>query len=305
MPSLLLGMGMTSRTTGAFSSLSLRDQMPRIRTIKPEMFQDEKLAPLAPIDRLVYIGLIAMADDAGRLLDSIKVIDAFVFPDEDSPYTSRDSIETLARLSRVIRYTAESGQKCIQIVRWEKHQRVDKPSKYVLPAPTPEDVAASEDRNTREAGARQSRESRETVAKDSRYDLDLRPTTLTNDHTPPPAQNGSAYDRFIASLPAKSRTAWKAKMRAWCDGMDLAAGLAALPQDIESALSDWEANGAGDANADWIRRHVVRAVRSRLAAEAAQQTDTPTPGFTRHNGKMSGAERGYLDAKSVAEAMSK
>ena len=42
--------------------------MPRIRTMKPEMLSDEKLAPLPVIDRFVFQALILLADDAGRLL---------------------------------------------------------------------------------------------------------------------------------------------------------------------------------------------------------------------------------------------
>ena len=47
--------------------------MPRIRTIKPEFWSDEKLAPLPPIDQLVFLGLISLSDDFGRVLDNIKI----------------------------------------------------------------------------------------------------------------------------------------------------------------------------------------------------------------------------------------
>ncbi len=53
--------------------------MPRIRSIKPEFWADEKMSSLSPIDRLVFLGLIGMADDFGRVHDNVKVIDAFVF----------------------------------------------------------------------------------------------------------------------------------------------------------------------------------------------------------------------------------
>ncbi len=114
--------------------------MPRIRTIKPEFWTDEKLAPLRPIDRLVYLGLISMADDAGRLIYNVKMLDGMLFPETDD--SSRESIEILIRLSRVSKYRALSGQKLLQIVRWSSHQRVANPSKHVLPAPTPEDIEA-------------------------------------------------------------------------------------------------------------------------------------------------------------------
>lgn len=107
--------------------------MARIRTLKPEFWQDEKLAPLPAIDRLVFIGLISQADDAGRLVDNPRMLDGLIFPHTDE--SCRQSLETLNQLGRIIRYKSDSGQKLIQIVGWKKHQNVQKPSSYVLPEP--------------------------------------------------------------------------------------------------------------------------------------------------------------------------
>jgi hypothetical protein len=153
--------------------------MPRIRTIKPEFWQDEKLVRLDPMTRLVFLGLVSMADDAGRLVDNVKLIDGFLFSEtEDS---ARDALVTLANLSRVIRYTSASGQKLIQIANWKRHQKVDHPSPYNLPAPTAEDLEASEDaansRNIRENGARDSRDSRASINDQRSTTNDLRPST--------------------------------------------------------------------------------------------------------------------------------
>lgn len=126
--------------------------MARIRTIKPEFWGDEKMAPMPPIDRLVFLALISMADDAGRLVDNIKTIDGFVFPESED--SSRNSLDNLARAGRILRYESDSGQKLIQVANWLRHQKVDKPAKYVLPAP-PET----------------SRESRDDLATVSRSDL--------------------------------------------------------------------------------------------------------------------------------------
>lgn len=106
--------------------------MARIRTIKPEFWSDEKLGPMAPLDRLVFLGLISMADDAGRLLDTPKVIDAFIFPfTDDSASRSVDLLEASGRIRRGV---TENGQAVIQIVNWS-HQKIDKPNtKAMLPA---------------------------------------------------------------------------------------------------------------------------------------------------------------------------
>lgn len=106
--------------------------MARIRTIKPEFWADEKLSPLSPLTRLTFLGLISMADDAGRLLDNTKQIDAFVFPNTN--HSTKDALEELARLGRIIRGKTESGQPVIEIAKWQEHQRVTHPSSYTLPS---------------------------------------------------------------------------------------------------------------------------------------------------------------------------
>lgn len=150
--------------------------MARIRSIKPEFWSDEKLAPQTPVVRLVFLGLISMADDAGRLVDNVKAIDGMLFPETED--TSRDALDTLARMGRILRYTAASGQRIIQVVGWDRHQKVDKPAKYVLPAPTAEDLLPPTDpppsRHSRENGATPSRDPRAPI-------LDLGSTT--NDQT--------------------------------------------------------------------------------------------------------------------------
>jgi hypothetical protein len=100
--------------------------MARIRTIKPEFWGDEKLAPLCPLTRLTFLGLISQADDAGRLLDSEKRIDGLLFP-----MTGDSCAKSLVELSlsgRIQRGTTDSGQRIIQIANWKAHQKIDKPN---------------------------------------------------------------------------------------------------------------------------------------------------------------------------------
>jgi hypothetical protein len=99
--------------------------MARIRSIKPEFWQDEKLAPLDPMTRLVFLGLVSMADDAGRVLDNVKIIDAFIFPETEE--SCRGAVATLAELGRIKRGVTASGQRVIQVVNW-RHQRIDRPN---------------------------------------------------------------------------------------------------------------------------------------------------------------------------------
>ena len=117
-----------------------------------------------------------MADDAGRLVDNVKAIDGFMFPETDD--SARKPLGVLAQIGRILRYTAPNGQKCIQIVHWGRHQKVDHPNKYLLPTP-PGDVLTAPQVPPDEVPAgpplpASSRDPREndasSFAKSSRYD---------------------------------------------------------------------------------------------------------------------------------------
>ena len=148
--------------------------MARIRTVKPEFWADEKLAPLSPITRLTFLGLISMADDAGRLLDNTKIIDAFVFPYTN--HSTKDALDELWHLGRIERGETESGQRIIEIAKWLTHQKIDHANKYCLPS-----IAKS------------SRDSREIVA--------IRPGTI--DHIPTTTDLRPDFDREFATLREK------------------------------------------------------------------------------------------------------
>lgn len=217
--------------------------MPRIRTVKPEFWGDEKLAPMAALDRLVFLGLISMADDAGRLVDNVKTIDGFIFPETEE--SSRESLESLAAAGRIIRYRSQSGQKLIQVANWKKHQKVDNPAKYTLPAP---DSLDSPSRDTSEGQATGSRS-------------DLRPST--NDQLSPTVENRPAtdepreserravadaleqsarerfaehfdeVDRFLRSRPPNQRADWLRSMLRACGPTSQF-----TPEDVAVACSD-------------------------------------------------------------------
>src|SRR5688500_12487812 len=113
--------------------------MARIRTIKPEFWSDEKLSVQDPLTRLVFVGLISNADDAGRLVDNVKLLDGLLFPSND--VSCAGALDTLTRLGRIQRYRSANGQCVIQIVKWRQHQKIDHPGKIVLPAPPNTDGA--------------------------------------------------------------------------------------------------------------------------------------------------------------------
>lgn len=198
--------------------------MPRIRTMKPEFWSDEKLSLLDPLTRLVFLGLISMADDHGRLVDNLKLLDGQLFPNTDD--SSREPLEILSRIGRVIRYRASSGQTIIQIANWDRHQKVTHPGKEVLPPP--DDAVLVQP--PPEALVRSSRDPQEILAP-------LPSDLVTNDQRP----SDRAFDRAWEIYPPRngsnsrrdSLQSWNARVReredlealeggtrrfrAWCD----------------------------------------------------------------------------------------
>ena len=147
--------------------------MPRIRTIKPEFWSDEKLSVLDPTTRLVFLALVSLADDAGRVIDNIKQLDGLVFSNRDE--SCRDALGVLHAIGRIHRYRSSGGQSVIELVHWTRHQKVDRPSAYVLPAMPLEQTGEL----AHDAPSRETRETVASVSRDTRAPtVDLGPGTL-------------------------------------------------------------------------------------------------------------------------------
>lgn len=107
--------------------------MPRIRTVKPEFWADEKLAGLSRDARLLFIGLFNFADDAGRMRGSPMLIRAQVFP-YDTDIDSESLLRVLDEASLIARYEV-AGESYIWIRNFTKHQKIDRPSESIFPTP--------------------------------------------------------------------------------------------------------------------------------------------------------------------------
>jgi len=100
--------------------------MGRIRYLKPDFFKDEDLAMLPFEIRLLFAGLWGIADKAGRLEDRPMRIKAEVFPYDNVDVQA--GIDILSKVKQssgtpFIQKYQINGQKYIQIINWEEHQR--------------------------------------------------------------------------------------------------------------------------------------------------------------------------------------
>jgi hypothetical protein len=107
--------------------------MARSRNIKPGFFQNELLAEIEPLGRLLFAGLWTIADRAGRLEDRPKRIKVAVLPYDDCDVDHL--LSSLAERGFLLRYEA-SGEKFIQVLAFSKHQAPHcKEAGSIIPAP--------------------------------------------------------------------------------------------------------------------------------------------------------------------------
>lgn len=106
----------------------------RIRSLKPETWQDEKVGHCSRDARLLFIVLITMADDEGRLRALPSVIIGHGYPyDEPSAANIRKWMRELTEAG-VVRLYGKRDEYAV-LPGWHRHQRINRPSPSVLPEP--------------------------------------------------------------------------------------------------------------------------------------------------------------------------
>lgn len=108
--------------------------MARIRSLKPEFWTDVRLGRLPTLSRLVFLCLISMSDDEGRIEGDAETVWHFGFPRESVEDVTK-ALRTLQECSRIVLYRGPEGIPVMAIPTFRKHQRIDKPSTSKLPAP--------------------------------------------------------------------------------------------------------------------------------------------------------------------------
>jgi hypothetical protein len=144
--------------------------MRRIRSIKPEILEDEVVACLPHLQWRLFVSLWLLADDYGNLRGRAAMIrGAALWACEEGDPQVQQALDALAALGLLRPYTVR-GQTYLHIEGWERHQRVDKPGKPAVPGPLEDSREPRE--NSR--GVREDVENhREPVATDRDLDLDL------------------------------------------------------------------------------------------------------------------------------------
>ena len=105
--------------------------MARARWLKPEFFEDRKMAEIGPVGALVYQALWCLADDTGVALCDPELLKARMFSRWRAVGVPEitGALRELLALGRV-EFRAGGDEIFAVILRWTDHQKVHKPSKY-------------------------------------------------------------------------------------------------------------------------------------------------------------------------------
>lgn len=113
--------------------------MPRIRSIKPEFWEDEAIALLSRDARLLFISCWNFADDEGllRWTSAYLKANAFMYDNDVTPAKVQKWMDEIVQQTLVFPYSGgKTQQKLGWIPKFHRHQRVNRPQASKLPPPS-------------------------------------------------------------------------------------------------------------------------------------------------------------------------
>jgi hypothetical protein len=106
----------------------------RIRTIKPELLEDEKVANLSDSAWRLFVASWLLADDYGNARAGSRFLAANVWQDTAKAELANSSLVELAKVDRLRVYSVE-GERYLTIPTWRRHQRINNAGKPRVPSP--------------------------------------------------------------------------------------------------------------------------------------------------------------------------
>ena len=109
----------------------------RIRSIKPEILDDEEVSALSDEAWRLWVSMWLLADDAGNCRAGDRYLAAQVWQDTGRSPRVAAILRELRRGKRLEIYI-HKGERYAHIRNWEKHQRIDNAGRPRVPGPTHE-----------------------------------------------------------------------------------------------------------------------------------------------------------------------
>lgn len=188
--------------------------MARIRTVKPEFWQDEDLAALSAEANLLAIGLLNQADDEGFFKANPMLLNAAVFPIRETSSTIHCLISELSNIGYIKLFDGSDGKQYGHVTNFLKHQKINRPtpSKY---APLIEFTEETVSPHTKRAGKGKERKGKERSNSDTKFtppSVDEVVEYLVEKVVPNPKP---LANRFIGFYESKGWMVGKNKMKLW------------------------------------------------------------------------------------------
>lgn len=101
--------------------------MSRIRSLKPEFTQNERLSALPAETHLLAAGLLCYADDEGYFYAHPKLIQSAIFPLRELSVSVPAMLQSLLGIGYVELFIGSNGKEYGRIVNFLEHQRVSHP----------------------------------------------------------------------------------------------------------------------------------------------------------------------------------
>ena len=128
--------------------------MARIRTIKPEFPLSESVGRLSRDARLLFVQLWTLVDDSSRARASSRLLASLLYPyDDDAGGLIDGWLSELESGGFVRRYSVD-GTTYLDIPKWSKHQKIDRPSPSRLPEFDESSTSPRESSRALDAGPR-------------------------------------------------------------------------------------------------------------------------------------------------------
>ncbi len=121
--------------------------MPRIRSVKPELPSDKKMAGLPIEARYTFVLLITQADDEGLIPGEKRQLLGALYPHDEAVTQAQLEawLEALVGIGAIRFRRTVDGARVVQLTNWHRHQRIQNPSpSKILETLTPEDGDATE-----------------------------------------------------------------------------------------------------------------------------------------------------------------
>ena len=102
--------------------------MPRIRTVKPEFYQDEDLAGVSETAFILALGLLNQADDEGYFRANPMLIKSQVFPLREPSVSIHGALSELSNIGFIDLFDGSDGKNYGLIASFTKHQTINRPT---------------------------------------------------------------------------------------------------------------------------------------------------------------------------------